>query len=387
MPTTDYMVVHARPDHSVRIPRPDRTLSMGTPNACNQCHKDKDPAWAVEALKGWGIGGKPGAQSFAEAFALADDDGPGSSDALLGVAQDGRQSAIARASALERLNGEVSPTVIAAAAELTKADDPMIRAAAAEVLGAADPAARAQALAPLLRDPTRLVRMQAARSLAGAGEAALRPSDLAAFEKALDEYVAGQMFTAERPESRANLGALFFARGRTDRAQAQFAKALELDKTFAPAAIQLAEIARSRGDEKAAEAILVKASADNPGSGALAHALGLSLIRQKRTEEAVGKLALAAKLAPEDPHYAYVYAVALHDTGAPARAVDVLRGALARRPNNREILSALASYQAEAGDYASALGHVQALEKLEPDDPRWSQYAAALRAKLVRPGQ
>ncbi len=387
MPTTDYMVVHARQDHSIRIPRPDRTLSMGTPNACNECHKDKDPAWAVEALKRWGMGGKPGAQTFAEALALGDDDGAGATDALLGVAKDGGQSAMARASALERLNGEESPAVIAAAADLTRADDPMIRASAAEVLAAADPASRAQALAPLLRDPARLVRMQAARSLAGAGEAALRPADLAAFEQALYEYVAGQMFTAERPESRANLGALFLARGRTDRAQAEFAKALELDRTFAPAAIQLAEIARRRGDEKAAEAILTKALADNPGSGALAHALGLSLVRQKRLEEGVGKLALAAQLAPEDPHYAYVYAVALHDTGAPAKTVEVLRGALARRPNNREILSALASYEAEAGDDASALGHVQALEKLEPDDPRWSQYAAALRAKLVRPDQ
>ncbi len=360
---------------------------MGTPNACNQCHKDKDAAWAVAALKRWGMGGRPGAQTFAESFALADQDGPGATDALLGVAKDGGQSAIARASALVRLNGEESAAVIAAAVDLTRADDPMIRAAAAEVLGTADPAAKAQALAPLLRDATRLVRMQAARSLAGAGEAALRPSDLGAFEKALDEYVAGQMFTAERPESRANLGALFFARGRTDRAQAEFAKALELDPTFAPAAIQLAEIARRRGDEKAAEAILAKAFADNPGSGALAHAWGLSLIRQKRMEEGVGKLALAAKLAPEEPNYAYVYAVALHDTGAPAKAVDVLRGALKLRPNNREILSALASYEAEAGDYPAALGHVQGLEKLEPDDPQWSQYAAALRAKLVRPDQ
>ena len=195
------------------------------------------------------------------------------------------------------------------------------------------------------------------------------------------------MFTAERPESRSNLGALFLARGRVDEARAEFAKALKLDRTFAPAAIQLAEIARSRGDEKAAEAILARALADNPGSGALAHALGLSLIRQKRMAEGVGRLASAAQLAPEDPHYAYVYAVALHDTGAPAKAVEVLRGALARRPNNREILSALASYEAESGNEAAALGHVEALEKLEPDDPQWRQYGEALRARLVRPEQ
>ena len=41
MPTKTYMVVHARRDHSIRVPRPDLSLSIGTPNACNQCHADR----------------------------------------------------------------------------------------------------------------------------------------------------------------------------------------------------------------------------------------------------------------------------------------------------------------------------------------------------------
>ncbi len=69
----------------------------------------------------------------------------------------------------------------------------------------------------------------------------------------------------------------------------------------------------------------------------------------------------------------------------PAKANEVLRATLARRPNDRDVLSALASYEAQAGDYASALGHVQTLMKLEPDDPRLRGFAEALRAKLVRP--
>jgi predicted CXXCH cytochrome family protein len=387
MPTTDFMVIHARQDHSMRIPRPDRSLTMGTPNACNKCHADKDARWAVEALKGWGMGGKPGAQTFAETFALADADGAGATQALVAVAKDQDKSAIARASALARLNGAADPEVVAAAAQLAKADDPMIRAAAADVLAGADVATKKSALAPLLSDPARLVRMQAARALAGEGEGALAPSDLVAFQKALDDYVAAQMFLAERPESRANLGGLNLARGRLDAAKAEFAQALALDPTFAPAAIQLAQISVARGDEAGAEAILRKAIADNPTSGPLHHALGLSLIRQKRTGEAVAELEQAAKLAPDDVHFAYVEAVALHDTGAPDKAVGILRAALVRRPNDREILSALASYEAQAGDYASALGHVQALRKREPDDPRLARFEAALRAKLVKPDQ
>ncbi|MGC4003762.1 MAG: cytochrome c3 family protein [Pirellulales bacterium] len=38
MPQTTYMVVHRRRDHSIRIPRPDLSVKLGVPNACNQCH-------------------------------------------------------------------------------------------------------------------------------------------------------------------------------------------------------------------------------------------------------------------------------------------------------------------------------------------------------------
>ena len=44
MTPSNYMVVNTRHDHSMRIPRPDLSLSLGVPNACNQCHKTKGMA-------------------------------------------------------------------------------------------------------------------------------------------------------------------------------------------------------------------------------------------------------------------------------------------------------------------------------------------------------
>ena len=41
MPGRYYMGNDFRNDHSLRIPRPDLTISIGTPNACNQCHENK----------------------------------------------------------------------------------------------------------------------------------------------------------------------------------------------------------------------------------------------------------------------------------------------------------------------------------------------------------
>ncbi len=38
-PEQNYMVIDGRHDHSFRLPRPDLSLSLGSPNACTQCHQ------------------------------------------------------------------------------------------------------------------------------------------------------------------------------------------------------------------------------------------------------------------------------------------------------------------------------------------------------------
>ena len=40
--------------HTFRAPKPEATQRYGVPNACNQCHSDKSPAWATEqCFVGW----------------------------------------------------------------------------------------------------------------------------------------------------------------------------------------------------------------------------------------------------------------------------------------------------------------------------------------------
>ncbi|MEL6895317.1 MAG: multiheme c-type cytochrome, partial [Planctomycetota bacterium] len=38
MPHTTYMAIDTRRDHSLRVPRPDLSVKLGTPNACSACH-------------------------------------------------------------------------------------------------------------------------------------------------------------------------------------------------------------------------------------------------------------------------------------------------------------------------------------------------------------
>ncbi len=55
MPETTYMVVDPRRDHSIRVPRPDLTVQVGAPNACNGCHEHKSQTaeWARDKIIDW----------------------------------------------------------------------------------------------------------------------------------------------------------------------------------------------------------------------------------------------------------------------------------------------------------------------------------------------
>jgi predicted CXXCH cytochrome family protein len=53
MPARTYMVVDTRRDHSLRIPRPDLSVVLGTPNVCNSCHSDKSARWAADSMDKW----------------------------------------------------------------------------------------------------------------------------------------------------------------------------------------------------------------------------------------------------------------------------------------------------------------------------------------------
>jgi tetratricopeptide (TPR) repeat protein len=380
MPTTTYMVVDPRHDHSFRLPRPDRTVALGVPNACNQCHAKQSAQWAADAVARWFPQARPGLQTFAEGFHAANRGAPGTPGALISIADDRAQPAIVRASALQRLGRYLSPVTLPTARNALNDPDPMVRAAAVNAMAGADAATRVQLLARMLGDPVRLVRMDAARVLAGEAEARLTPEDRKRFESALDEYIAAQRFNADRPEGHAALGLLHAARGHDADAAAAYRKALELDPTSVQAALNLADLHRAAAREDEAERTLREALKRSPQSAPVHHALGLALVRQKRTSEALTELALAAKLAPEDARFAYVYGVALYDTGKRAEAMKVLQAALDRHPYDRELLFALATYERAGGNAARARERARLLRELEPENREVARLAAELGA-------
>ncbi len=93
---------------------------------------------------------------------------------------------------------------------------------------------------------------------------------------------------------------------------------------------------------------------------------------------AVSELEQAARRAPDNARYAYVYAVALNSTGQPGKALAVLRDADARHPNTPDILGTLVSFYREAGDTPAALNYARKLAAAMPDDPEVQRLVAEL---------
>ena len=308
------MVVDPRHDHSFRIPRPDLSETLGVPNACNQCHENRTPAWAVAELKKRYPHPKTGFQDFATAFASADRGEPDATIALAQLVANQDESAIARASALDRL-GLLGGDNAALSAEAGLKDrSPLVRHAAVGVFDTVPPEQRLQVI-PLLQDPVRAVRMRAARTLAPVPAAALGAAHAQAYSKAAAEYVASERFNADRPENRTNLGGYYAERGRFAEAEAELRAALALDPAFVPAWVNLSDVMRMQGREHDAESLLRQGLVASPSDATLHHALGLSLVRQKKGTEALAELKRATELAPGNARFAYVYGVAKAELG------------------------------------------------------------------------
>jgi tetratricopeptide (TPR) repeat protein len=377
-----YMIIDRRHDHGLRIPRPDLSAELGTPNACNACHTDKSAQWAADAIASWHGPDRKGFQKYAQAFHAAWTDQEDAQALLSAVVSDRSAPAFARAGALAELASHPSPTGINLARGALSDPDPMVRIGALDVLGNLPASQLWPLVAPLLSDSVRGVRIRAVALLAGVPPASQPAADRERFEHAAAEFIAAQRLNADRPEARATLGNFDARRGRVGEAEAEYKAALRLNPQFAAAAINLADLYRQNGRDGEGESVLRTALAESANDAGLHHALGLALTRLKRPDAALSELQRAAELEPGRARYAYVYAVALNSAGRRNEALSVLKESLAHHPGDRDTLQALVTFSRDAGDFAAALDYAQQLARMTPGDVNLDALISNLRRQV-----
>jgi tetratricopeptide (TPR) repeat protein len=382
MPATTYMMVDPRRDHSLRIPRPHLTESLGTPNACNGCHVDESTTWAVAAVERWYGPEDTIRTRYAHALDAGRAGKPGAAQALMAVTQDESEPAIVRATAISLLAGHPSEASLQAIQRASDAPDAMVRLGALGALDGFPPEARVPVAFRMLRDSVRAVRIEAARVLAPVPAASFTDRQRELLRDVSEEYIAAQLVNADHPSAHANLGGFYAQQGFPGPAEASYRDAIALDSTFVPAYLNLADLFRATGRDPEGDALLMEGLRASPQDANLHHARGLLLIRSGDTDRAIEELREASRLAPEAARYSYVLAVALNSAGDGAGALDVLASAVGASPWDPDILSFLALLARDDGDTASAIGYAQRWLEVRPDDPG----ATALLAELRRAG-
>jgi tetratricopeptide (TPR) repeat protein len=361
----------------MRIPRPDLTVTLGTPNACNQCHADKTPQWAADAVTTWyGTPKRP--PHYGEVFAAARRGAREAPQALAALVADAAQPPIVRATALDLLRG---PSV-AVSERITAAQDAdaEVRAAAAASLEDVDASLRVPTLAPLLKDAVRAVRIAAARSLASLPPAQFDAPTRQAFDAALAEYVAAQQVALDMPGPNLNLAVLYSRTGRDAEAEAAYLAALKIDPDFTPARANLTQFYAERGRAADAERVLREGLQRQPGIGELQYSLGLLLAEQQLLPEAASALEQAAKLLPQRSRAYYNLGLARQQLGQAKPAEAALRKARELDPGDPSVAYALAVFYAQQGRRADALREAEALQQLQPGNPQVQQMLQRLRS-------
>jgi predicted CXXCH cytochrome family protein len=381
MPTQNYMMIHARQDHSLRVPRPDLSIEMGSPNACTQCHTDKKPQWAASAMDQWYGKNWRERPHYGSTLHAGETQGVRALPSLLELAASPTAPAIVRATAATLAQPYANPGTLPVARVLLQDADPSVRIAALGMIATADPANRVLSAAPLLSDPVRGVRIEAARLLADIPDVQIPEGKRAARAAALLEYENALALGADWPSGQVNLGNLRLQQGRADEAIAAFERAIALDKGFAGAYVNLADALRQLGREPEAEKVLRRGLAAMPRDADLHHAIGLLLTRKGDKAAALNEFVEAARLAPNNARYAYVHAIAVDSAGKRRQALALLRSANKRHPNDLDILGALLSMSRETGDRQAALRYAKQLAEMLPGNPSLSQLILELEAR------
>jgi predicted CXXCH cytochrome family protein len=352
MPETLYMVVDPRRDHRFGSPNPWLTEEIGIPNACNQCHKDKENQWSIDLMKNWGMDSGSKA-TVGRSFQQARSNNRDAALELRRLALSDELSVITRATALVELSRFPGRASFETLTDALASKQALIRVAAIRGLQWLPVTDRFNVAAHLITDKVRAVRHETASFLAGVNLDLLNSADKKKLNILFSEYEADQSLSADMPSAQMNLGVYFSDRGETKKAIEAYRHALLLSPAYVPALLNLADLYRGLGQDQDSEQLLGRALALAPGDAGVQYATGLKLVRRKELSRAIEHLAKAVNLAPDNTHFVYVYAVALQSQGEIDQAIDLLEKSLVTHPGDNQLLSALVSFYREKKDFAN----------------------------------
>ncbi len=321
MPTTRYMGVDDRRDHSFKIPRPDLSSQFDTPNACIKCHEDKSNQWASRNVEIWH--GKPKALAKSKQYLMALNHGESINlEDHLHIIADDKLDVISRASALQMLSFTTQIITVEILKPYLTHKEELLRLSAANAGSLLSPQLRVKHLSPLLNDKRKAIRVAAARSLVNSDIAAANQQ---AFNQAFSELLQSHQLTSWRGEGRANEGLLALDTNQVTKAEKAFLGAIRVEPYFDTGYINLADLYRTQQRNADVASVLEKGMKNLPTSAALKYAYGLHLVRAKQHAKALAFFEQASLLEPTSSQYLYAFVLSLDGQSDTAKGATELQ--------------------------------------------------------------
>jgi len=381
MPERTYMVVDPRRDHSIRIPRPDLSEKLGTPNACIQCHMDKNNKWATDYMVKWYGKKFMERDHFGEVLHAAREGKPGVSNLLIDLIGDEEQPNMVKATSLNLLRSIPGRKEFETIQKMIYDNDPLIRLASLSALENYNANEKFTLAKNLLQDPVKSVRIQAAYILSDVPAQSMTAFDRASLNKSLDEYIEVQKFNSDRPSALVNLGVIYVRQGKLNEAEDIYKRAIKLEPGYIYVYINLADLYRQKKRDDLGEIILKEAISIHPNNPDLYHSYGLVLTRLKKRSEALVAIKRAAELDPDNIERKYYWALAVLQTGNLDRAIRILEDAHKLDPNSLEVLYGLATICRDRGEMRKALKYGRKLTALAPNNQSYVQLLQEIQDK------
>ena len=367
-----YMGNDFRRDHSFRIPRPDQSIKYGTPNACTQCHDDKDNQWAWNNyLK---LYGKPKNKHFSDLLAPGLRGDENGFNHLLELAKDTVYPNIARASAVMNMTNYLDTNVIDDMLSFLNDDSPLVKGATLDALSEINSADYVSYFLPLLEDEKRSVRVKAFFALASLDEILVPEKYEEVYKKVKKEFETNLNVTSDFVGGRIKKANYYLKKGDLTTAIKGYEDALKIDNINNIARTNLANLYYRNNNFKSAEDAFKTIIEQEPKYGQTYYSYSLLLAELNRIDEAIIQMELAIKHMPENIRLYYNLSLLYDKVNNLKKAEEVAIKGLKKEPQNDSLLYMLAYIYSKDNQLEKAKNIAKRLVELYPNNSNYRTF-------------
>ena len=358
----NYMGVDFRRDHSFRIPRPDLSDKMGTPNACNRCHTDKTNQWSQDYIEKWFGQSRP--FEFGEAFFAAIGQDTAADKKLYGIINDDLYPTSIKSVAISYLSNSAKNDDLIR--QSLQNIEPSVRITAINKLNLKTEN-DLQKLLPLLNDETKAVRIEVSKRLSSLDPNLIPESYKEVYSRVNAERLDVLEYNADFPTGKYNLANYYLQEKDYKKAEYFYLEAIKQDNELYMAKLNLGNLYSIVGEPLKAEKILEDLVLSNPDNGAALYNFGLILSENHKYQKSLEYLIKASSLLTSNGRVDYNIAMLYDFFGDKAKTEEYLLNAIKKEDTNYSNYTNLLNFYAQNGKYNQAADLTEEIKRKFPN--------------------